>query len=359
MQPPKSIKLVKNNRADNTTDIPDLPKQQLYEKPILTTEIITQEVIENQPFMPRGIHLEDLDQAFVDWVKDFGFELDGVLVPVNLFTLQRFSEFMQTWDETDSTKHPALPIITITKETPAKQGTMLGGYAPTLPNGETFPLYKIPKVVNGQTIFEYVEVPQPTYIDLQYKINLFVNRQREVNKMNEYILQEFKKPQNSVNVFGHNMELKLDDISENHNRELEQRRYYRQIYVVNLKAFILDEKDFKIKRGVNNISLSTEVRTEKVTYPCEISTIGMDGQCDTCLLFLFNRNSPSTYEYVMPFDFNVIYDNQSLLFTNVRYFVNNIQVSLPFNILKNDTLKIDYISTISKSVQVKICGQKI
>lgn len=359
MQPPKSIIIKKQNVANKTADIPDLPKQQLYEQPILTTEIITQEVIKDQTFFPRGIHLEDLDAAFIKWVQDFNFQLEGNLVPVYLYSLQRFSEFMQSWDIMDKTQHPTLPLITVTKESPAKKGTMLGTVSNVLPSNDTYPLYKIPKVINGKTLFEYVEVPQPTYIDLQYKINVFMNHQRDVNKFNELILQEFKKPQNAIDVYGHNMELFLDDIADNNKTELEERRYYRHIFVVNLKAFLLDEKDFKVKRSLNRINLNVGGNNTVNSQICNISVITALNQCDTCILFNFNKKSPIEGEYILPFNFNVTYDNQSTSDENVEYYVNNSPSTLPFSLNKNDVLKVVYTKEITKPVQVKVCGKKI
>lgn len=358
MKPPKSIIIVKNNVAEKTADLPNLPTQQLYEKNEIVPAVITNEVIVDQTFYPKSIHLEDLDEAFVNWVKNFQLEIEGVLVPVKLFTIQRFSEFMQNWDNTDVSMHPTLPIITVTKESPAKQGTYLGAVSTTLPSGETFPLYRIPKIVNGRSIFEYVEVPQPTYIDMQYKINIFTNHMRSLNKFNEIILQEFKKPQNTINVFGHNMELKLDDISENHKREIEERRYYRQIFVINLKAFLLDEKDFKYTRSLNAIKMAVQPDTPKIDSICNVEIVGDLGVCGQCLIFNLNKKSQTDIEYIMPFAFNVNYDNQSSLFNNVDYFVNDVPVNIPFSINKNETLKLSYNKTITKPVQIKVCGEK-
>jgi hypothetical protein len=356
MQPPKTITIKKPNTASMAADVPNLPTQQLYEKNQIVTELSMKEVTDGEAFFPRGLHLEDLDAAFVDWVKKLGFESNGVQTPVFLFTLQRFSEFMQTWGDTDETKHPKLPLITITKESPGKRGTYLGGVSTTLPSGETFPLYRIPKVVNGKTIFEYIEIPQPTFVDLQYKVNFFSNHLRESNKFNEMLLQEFKKPQNSVNIFGHNMELALDDIVENNKKEIEERRYYRLNFVINMKAFIYDEKDMKVKRSVNNIKMTTSPLSPSISPVCNIEAILNSEDCNQALVFNLNKKSPSTIEYPMTTNFAVQFDNQSTSNTNVNYFVNNSPSTLPFSLNVGDVLKLVYTKTITKPVQIKLYG---
>jgi hypothetical protein len=359
MQPPKSIKIKNNKIAKIAADIPNLPTQQLFEKNKIVSEVITENVMTNQTFFPKSIHLEDLDGAFFSWVKNFNFILNGDPTPVHFFTLQRFSEFMQTWGDVDEDKHPRLPLITITKETPAKKGTLLGAVSSTLPSGETFPLYKIPKIINGKTIYEYVEVPQPTFVDLQYKINIFTNHLRELNVINEVIIQEFKKPQNSISVFEHNMELHLNDISEGHKKDIEERRYYRQMYVIDLKAFILDEKDFKVKRSVNSISMNINNDSPKIKDVCEIETISNTGECNQCIVFNLNKKSSTVLQYTMFYGFIGMYDNQSTLHNNVSYFVNNIPRSFPFTTNIGDILKVVYNKNISKPVQIKLCGMKL
>lgn len=359
MQPPKSIKIKNNKIAKNAADIPNLPTQQLFEKNEIVSEVITQNVMTDQTFFPKSIHLEDLDGGFFSWVKNFQFTLNGVLTPVYFFTLQRFSEFMQNWGDVDAENHPKLPIITITKESPAKKGTFLGASSSILPSAETFPLYKIPKVINGKTIYEYVEVPQPTFVDLQYKINVFANHLREINTINEAIIQEFKKPQNSINIFEHNMELHLNDITENNKKEIEERRFYRQMYVIDLKGFILDEKDFKVKRGVNSISMNINNDSPKINDVCEIETISNTGECNQCIVFNLNKKSNTVLQYSMFYNFIGIYDNQSTLNNNVNYFVNNVPVSFPFTTNIGDILKVVYNKNISKPVQIKLCGTKL
>jgi len=356
MQPPKSIIIKKPGIANKTTDLLDLPVQQLVENNDLVTEMSMKEVTDGETLFPRAIHLEDLDNAFIEWVKALQFEVEGSLVPVFQINLQRFSEFMQTWNQTDESSHPKLPLITVTKETAGKKGTYLGGFSSTLPSGESFPLYRIPKVVNGKTIFEYIEIPQPTFVDLQYKINLFANHIHTTNKFNELILQEFKKPQNSINIFGHNMELVLDDITENNKKEIEERRFYRTNYVINMKAFIFDEKDFKIKRSVNNIKMSTEPLSPSTPEVCSIEEITNSNDCNQSLTFNLNKKSSTTIEYRLTTNFAVQFDNQSTTDNNVDYFVNNSPSTLPFNINRGDILKLVYNKTVTKPVQIKLYG---
>lgn len=358
MSIPKKITIKKTNDTHRTEDILNLPKQQLVENNVIVQEAITKDATNDGTFFPRSIHLEDLDNGFLNWVKNFNVILEGSTVPVFFFTLQRFSEVLQTWSLTDSKDQLSLPVITVTKETPAKQGSMLGAISSVLPSNETYPLYKVPKIENGKTFFEYWEIPQPTYVDLQYKINFFSNHQRDINIFNEKILQEFKKPQNSINIFGHNFELKLEDISENHKKEIEERRYYRDIYVINLKGFILDEKDFVVKHSLNKINLDYNASKVKQSNNCEINIFDISGDCNTCLSITFNKKSQTYFEYKIPYDITLNYDNQSTLNNNVDYYVNGVLKNFPFSAVKGDLLKIDYLKTIFKPTIIKICGNK-
>ena len=60
----------------------------------------------NKSFLPRGVDHADLDSGFVDFVgNDLELSIDGDKVPVLFLTLQRWREFMKTWQNSDKYKN--------------------------------------------------------------------------------------------------------------------------------------------------------------------------------------------------------------------------------------------------------------
>jgi hypothetical protein len=129
------------------------------------------------------------------------------------------------------------------------------------------------------------------------------------------------------------------------------------VFVINLKAFLLDEKDFKVKRSLNAIKMAVANDEPKLDYVCDFEIVG-NITCNNCLMFNLNKKSSPEIEYKMVYGFDVIYDNQSTLFNNVDYFVNDNPVTIPFTFNVSDTLKVIYNKTINKPVQIKLCGNK-
>jgi hypothetical protein len=359
---PRSIIINKGKKAENTLDLEYVPKQQLIEDPEIVTRTVTNEVIEDRGLFPKSIHIEDIDQHFIDWVKSLNYTLNNETVNVQFFSLQRFGEFMRNFSKVDEKLTTQLPILTITKETPAKFGTLLGTTSKILPNDEKFPLYRIPKNINGETIYEYIMVPQHTYIDLQYKINAFVVKQRDINIFNELMINQFKKVQNlPLNVYGHNMELELEDISINNQTSIEERRYYRQNYVINLKGFLYDENNFTVSRSLNRIDFSVEGGYKKNVDDACFYEYSSDGLSSKTIEFIFKKRGKTNFIYKANTNFLIDSTNRSFSDTDFEYILNDSNVvNIPFNVNKGDKLSVNYVgSPLIKNITLKLYVKKL
>ena len=83
-----------------------------------------EKALDNNTYLPRGLSIEDIDRGFLDYVKsELEIVIQGKKVPVELFSLQKFSEHMKTWTQTDKTKTVQLPFIAIVRKPLAKRGT--------------------------------------------------------------------------------------------------------------------------------------------------------------------------------------------------------------------------------------------
>ena len=64
---------------------------------------ISKEIIRHEDYMPKTLTYEDIDRSFKEWVeKNIELIQDGKKLPTMvLYSNQRFSEYMQTWQYTD------------------------------------------------------------------------------------------------------------------------------------------------------------------------------------------------------------------------------------------------------------------
>lgn len=95
-------------------------------------------------YLPRGVMYEDMDKSFIEFVeKDLSLSLDGEKVPVVFLTLQRWSEFSKTWQNSDKFKDIKMPFITIVRQPNPQVGQNQAGLF-NIPGRRTYTYLKVP-----------------------------------------------------------------------------------------------------------------------------------------------------------------------------------------------------------------------
>jgi hypothetical protein len=85
-------------------------------------------------------------------------------------------------------------------------------------------------------------------------------RQADLNKFNSIILKTFQSRQAYTVVNGHYIPMILEDTSdESQITDLNNKRFYIQLYSINLQGFILDPDDFEVVPSINRIFTVTEI----------------------------------------------------------------------------------------------------
>lgn len=314
----------------------------------------------NAPLLPKGIHIEDIDKAFLNYVQnELEIVVNGKKVDAVLLSIQKFSEYIKTWESTDEkTKTVSLPIITIVRQPIAKQGTNFEKVNYNIPYESQYTVYRIPKTINGSNSFEYYQIPQPINVDLQYEINFFATRQRDINKLNELMLKEYKSAQRYINVDGHHMGTYLTSIDDDTKTDIASRRYYNSKYQIITKGYLLDEEDFKIISFLDKMLIKPEFEQTNLCQP-KVS-ISEFGACSFCITYSFDRKSEILMkEYQIPFNLTINSHNKSSL-SGITILKNNIETNIPFQINKGDYLKIIINSNLidKKALKLSLCGDK-
>lgn len=316
-----------------------------------------EDTVKNDTFFPRGVHIDDIDRTVKDeFNTKFEIVSQGNKIPfLDIFSIERFSEFMQTWKNVDETNTIKMPFILMVKE-PAEKGTNLGGTF-SVPGNPAFSLWKRPVIRNGKASIDFYQIPQPVNIDLSYKVHLFTKHQREINLMDELMLHTFKSSQYYVNVNGHQMPLFLESMEDSSEiGDLEKRRYYKRGYVLKVKGYLLKEEDFKQLPSIDKIQIAVGLSNVKNSRACIVSQIDLN--CDLCLNFKFNRKSENSQTYRLPMDLEFYYDNQNPL-NDYSYFINGNLVTLPFIGRKGDELTVSHAIENKNIINIQVCGKKI
>lgn len=318
---------------------------------------LIENIVKNDTFFPKGIHIDDIDKTVVDTIKmDFEIQSEGKQIPIlEVFSIQRYSEFMKTWMIVDDTSTIQLPFMCLVRD-PVKIGTNLNETF-NVPNTPTFNLWKRPVLKNGKKSVEYYQIPQPVNIDCNYTLHLFTQYLRVVNKLDELILHAFKSHQYYIFVNGHSMPMILGSMEDTSNTsDIEKRRFYHKTYSLVVKGYLLREEDFKKLSSIDKIDVLEQPSLVKNTRECIVTS--EDLNCDLCLNFKFNRKSNNSKSIKIPMDIEFYYDNQNS--SNIyNYFINGSIVFLPFKAKAGDDLIIAHNIISNKPINIKVCGTKL
>jgi len=216
-------------------------------------------ILEKGTPFPKPIEYSDIDQSMYDWVdKKISLSYDGKRLPTyKYYSTQRLSEYIQTWKDNDETSSPTLNFKTITREFNPQKGEIQGGYF-NIPGHKNFLMFYVPVLEeNGTEAFDKYTMKQPFGVNLTYSISIVTNKMEILNEMSEQMLYEF----NAINCYimpnGHPMSMSLEEISDNSEYTIDDRKYYSQTYKVKVKGYIIRKEDYTVERIPSRFILSS------------------------------------------------------------------------------------------------------
>lgn len=351
-------------------------------------ENLVKEVLQDNTPLPKPVEYEDIDKEFERWVSeelDISFE-EQKLPTYLMLTNQRFSEYLQSWQHVDEKKNLILNFKAITRENNPKLGSIVGDTR-NIPGDIDFLMKRVQAVDrSGHRYFIDYRVKQPISIDLIYTVSIFTNKYQLLNDFNMMMNEKFKAIDCYIRPNGHFMPMKLTDISDESEYNIDDRRYYSQSYAITVMAYIMPKDSFSV---VEQPMLVLECFDGEVKPKTIIESFDPEIEC--------GDNPKSAYEQIevittiprdkMGHGFRIDCDSEitSIVIQNVRYFrmsingtyvdldkyLNNIESSCykdveitldePIKLNINDSIKFDSVSrykTFENSV-IKLKGKDL
>lgn len=355
MNPPRIKKVLDANIA-KTIDTKKPTPNELREKEIY------KEPLKNNLHTIQGVSINDIDGAVIDKIKDIFKNAHSDKINIYDFSLDRFNEIVQSWDNKTKDDSFNLPFVNISRESTPKRGTNFGKVTYNIPNNDLYSVVKVPVVgADGLTQYEHYQVPQPINIDLEYSVTVLTNTMREINKFDEKIITEFRSAQVYIKVKGaYYMPLKLvNEPDENNEDDIEKRRFHRHVYKISLSGYIIPEDEIIMLKSAKNMNLNVKLSTEK--QECFTNTNVFKDQTDECLLsltFFFKRRGLSEQKIILKNDLYLYADNQDDPNT-YKVYLNDIEQSLPFNANVGDAIKVQNVSGVDKNFLLKLHAEKL
>ena len=278
-------------------------------------------------FLPRGVSEEDMDQSFVEFLKDderVMITIDGEKVPVIFLTIQRWTEFTKTWKFTDEYKNIEMPFITVVRRPDIQQGQNQAGLW-NIPGNRTYTYMKIPTWDGIRHGVDLYKVPQPTPVDITYEVRIFTNRMKDLNKFNGLVQRAFQSRQCYINVKGHPMPLHLEGIGDESNIEnFENRRFYIQMFEMKLLGYLLDENDYEVIPTINRTVMTLELEETKIFNDVIFEPKLVNN--DVTFNFVYNARSNNQFTFTAQYNvtFSQLVNIENL--TRIVITVNNTVV---------------------------------
>jgi hypothetical protein len=299
-------------------------------------------------YLPKSLLHADLDGGFLDFVKNsLKITSEGKTIPVVdvLITTQNWSQFVETWDFQNIDKNIEPPFITIIRSPEVKYGNN-PAVMYNIPNRRMYYYMEVP-TWNGNVMgADIYKIPQPVPIDIKFSVAIICNRMREVNKLNQRVMETFASRQAYQTINGHYIPIINDGFTDESVMDLEKRKYYVQKYDFTMMGFLIDEDQFEVTPAISRTFQVFEAdqrpvkRKQKTRQPVELGSILFEYQNDVLSQEYFFEYTCNLY-----FDESVNVDTYSV-FINSQYYgddVNEIQINtndlVVIEIVKGDSLE--------------------
>lgn len=218
--------------------------------PLERRQNISKEIIRHADFLPKPLTYEDIDRSFKEWVENIEIIQDGKKLPTMvLYSNQRFSEYMQTWQYTDENNNVRLNFKTVTRENNPGHGTILGDTY-NIPGNRFYTLRSINALdESGKKYRIDYKMRQPSAVDLKYKVSIMTNRYVVINEFNEIVNRLFNAMQSYICPNGHYMSIILDNFSDESEYNISDRQFFSQSFNVTVKGYIIREEDLRVEEN--------------------------------------------------------------------------------------------------------------
>jgi len=328
-----------------------------YPKTLLPRrEEIKDMITKDGTYLPKSLLHADLDRGFLDFVKEkIQFTSEGKKIPVVdvLITTQNWSQFVETWDFQNIDKNLEPPFLTIIRNPDVKLNDKRRY---NIPNNRMYYYMEVPTWDGNRKGANIYKIPQPIPVDIKYTVALVCNRMREVNKLNQTIMNLFASYEAYQVINGHYIPIVNESFTDESVMDLESRKYYINKYEFTLHGFLIDEEQFEVYPALNRTIQMFEVdsrpvkRPQKKQQPPELESI----------TFTY-ENGLTTLERSFFYTCDLLFQN-TVNVSSFSVYINNQYVGDDVDLIQinnGDELKIDIIMGSTGQVPQVIFTQKL
>jgi len=330
-----------------------------YPKTLLPRrEEIKDMITKDGTYLPKSLLHADLDKGFLEFVKEkFNITSEGKKIPVVdiIITTQNWSQFVETWDFQNIDKNIEPPFLTIIRNPEVKYGNN-PAVMYNIPNRRMYYYMEVPTWDGNRKGADIYKIPQPVPADFKYTVAIVCNRMREVNTLNQRVLETFASRQAYQVINGHYIPIINDGFADESVLDLEKRKYYIQKYDFTMMGFLIDENEFEVFPALSRTLQVFEVdqrtikRKQKRQQPVELEKI----------VFAF-PNSATTQQINFDYTCNLYFEESKnvdiySVFINDSYYGDDVTL---IQVTTGDIIRIDIVSGPTSETPQLVFTQKL
>jgi hypothetical protein len=119
---------------------------------------------------------------------------------------------------------------------------------------------------NGEEAYDLYSMKQPLSVNFMYTVSVICNKYEILNKFNETMHYEFSALECYISPNGHPMPMVIENITDESEYSIDDRKYYSQSYQIKLMAYIIRKEDFKVTKIPSRYTVKINSDESKKKY---------------------------------------------------------------------------------------------
>jgi len=294
-------------------------------------------------YLPKSLLHADLDGGMLDFVKnELKTVVAGKTIPTVdiIITTQNWAQFTETWNFQNIDKNAEPPFITTIRQPEVKFGTN-PSVLYNIPNRRQYFYAQVPTWDGQRNGMDVYTIPQPVPVDITYTVKIICNRMRELNKLNQIILEKFASRQAYAVIKGHYIPIVMNNITDESVLDVEKRKYYIQSYEFTMLGFLIDEDEFEVSPAITRVLQIVEVDT-KTTRRSKLKK-EETGPGSQALFLIGNTTLTQLFSYIVDIKIGNLINIESFdVYINDDYYGSDLEL---IQINSGDVLRIEIVKT--------------
>ena len=306
-------------------------------------EELLEKINKDGTYLPKSLLHADLDRGFLDFVKDeLKVVVEGKTIPTVdiIITTQNWANFTETWNFQNIDKNAEPPFITTIRTPEVKFGSN-PAVLYNIPNRRQYFYAQVPTWDGQRNGMDVYTIPQPVPVDITYSVKIICNRMRELNKLNQVILEKFASRQAYAVIKGHYIPIVMGTITDESVMEVEKRKYYIQSYEFTMLGFLIDEDEFEVSPAITRVLQVVEF-DKKTTKRGKRKPIE-EGISSQALFIVGTTTLTQLFSYVVDIKIGQTINIESFdVYINDDYYGSDLEL---IQINSGDLLRVDVVKT--------------